>query len=76
MPLQIDIWHTGTGTASAGEILAYPASIKEGCSKMRQFKKEGKESLRMYVRDSAGNVDKNRYYYFEGNKLKFDKDDY
>lgn len=71
--LQIDVWSDAKSHDAAKEGIP---SIKSGIHAMKQLKKEGHGSIRMYVRDSEGDTSKNRYYYFENNKIKFDIDDY
>jgi hypothetical protein len=60
----IDVWCDESYNAVA-ECLGSP---KEGMAIMRKLKKEGKTSIRMYVRHDTKESD-NWYYSFDGNKI-------
>lgn len=66
----IDVWYN----TIRGREQKLVKSIQEGKTLMKRLRSLGKEDIVMYVRhdDSSGN----RQYYFKGDKIIFDKDDY
>lgn len=51
-------------------------SLKDGKELMRKKKKEDNGGITMYVRREDGEPLGNRQYYFEGDTIKCDKDNY
>jgi hypothetical protein len=65
---RIDVWHTPTKDGKEqGAISVDIYSILKGLNLMLKWKKEGKQSIRMYADEGNG---KRWYYYFKGNTLK------